>query len=121
MENFDRAIEDTITAINTGSLRARDGVVLQKAKGKAHLQNPAWRQQMDTIVDLLRALRSRYAQARKHGGIHINPSPDGTESYCINDISLAEWMDKTRSEIMTMFSSVANEAGVLSPIFPRSH
>jgi hypothetical protein len=32
MEAFDRAIEDTITAPNTGCLRARDGTILQQAK-----------------------------------------------------------------------------------------
>ncbi len=34
MEAFDKAIEDTITAINTGCLRSRDGTILAQAKGK---------------------------------------------------------------------------------------
>jgi hypothetical protein len=37
MEAFDRAIADTITAINTGCLRAREGTVLVQAKGKIFL------------------------------------------------------------------------------------
>ncbi len=44
MEAFDRAIEDTITALNTGCLRARDGTVLQQAKGKSYVANHAWRE-----------------------------------------------------------------------------
>ena len=39
IEAFDRAIEDTITAINTGCLRSRDGGVLGQGKGKAFLRN----------------------------------------------------------------------------------
>jgi hypothetical protein len=58
MEAFDKAIEDTITAINTGCLRSRDGGVLGHAKGKAFLRNAPWRDQMGVIVDLLRAIRS---------------------------------------------------------------
>ena len=121
MEAFDKAMEDTITAINAGSLRARDGVILQSARGKAHLQNFAWREQMDVIVDSLRALRSRYAQAKKSGLIVVDQRSDGTEWYCIHDHSIADWMDQTRSEIMRIFSSVADEAGVRSPSFPRYH
>jgi len=67
MEAFDRAIEDTITALNTGCLRARDGAVLQQSKGKAYLSNSVWREKLDAVVDLLRAIRSRYDLARNDG------------------------------------------------------
>ena len=70
MESFDKAIEDTIMALNTGCLRSRDGGVLARAKGKAYLHNAELRNQMDVIGDLLRAIRSRYEDARQHGLIH---------------------------------------------------
>ena len=35
MEDFDKAIEDTIIALNTGVLRTRDGSILKKADGKS--------------------------------------------------------------------------------------
>lgn len=60
MEAFDKAMEDTLTAINTGCLRARDGAILSRSWGKSFLSNTKWRQQMDVIADLLRAIRSRY-------------------------------------------------------------
>lgn len=119
MEAFDKAIEDTITAINTGALRARDGGVLTRCKGKAFLRNPKWREQMDVVVDLLRAIRARYALGRKEGVITINPQDGGTEFYCIHDRSLSEWMDQTRAEIIGIFGSVASEAGVPTLRFPR--
>ena len=39
MEDFDRAIEDTIIALNTGVLRTRDGSILKKADGKSSVVN----------------------------------------------------------------------------------
>jgi hypothetical protein len=120
MEAFDKAIEDTITAISTGCLRSRDGAVLFRASGKAFLLNPKWREQMDVIGDLLQAIRSRYQEAKKTGGIHVNPHRDGTEFYCIYDHSLAEWMDVTRAQIMQIFAGICGEAGVVAPTFPRA-
>ena len=119
MEAFDKAIADTITALNTGALVSRDGILLQSSKGKVSLKNQEWRKHMDEIVDMLRELRSRYVRAKKNGGIHVDPRSDGTEFYCIYDHELAQWMDKTRSEIMRLFSMVADKAGVRSPVFPR--
>lgn len=42
IEDFDKAIEDTIIALNTGVLRTRDGSILKQAKGKFAVQNPLW-------------------------------------------------------------------------------
>jgi hypothetical protein len=113
MPAFDKAIEHTITAINTGCLRDRDGTTLAQAKGKAYLENPLWRQQMDTVVELLRAIRSRYNLGVKLGLIHI-----GEEFFCINDGRTTEWMDQTREEILRVFGKVAEEAGVMAPQWP---
>jgi len=114
MEAFDKAIEDTITALNTGCLRSRDGGVLARARGKAYLRNSDWRSEMDVVGDLLRAIRSRYDDARKRGLIHVNG-----DSYCINDGQLAHWMDETRGQILTVFGEVCKQAGVVAPSFPR--
>ncbi len=114
MESFDRAIEDTITALNTGCLRSRDSGVLAQAKGKAYLRNSEWRSQMDVVGDLLRAIRSRYDDAQRRGLIHVNGN-----YYCINDSQLAQWMDETRAQILMVFGEVCKQAGVVAPIFPR--
>lgn len=119
MEAFDRAIEDTITAINTGCLRARDGGVLTRSKGKAFLDNADWRQRMDLIVDLLRAIRSRYDDARKTGAIHVSGSSDGDSFYIIHNPELADWMDQTRSQVLEIFGEICREAGLAVPVFPR--
>jgi len=114
MEAFDKAIEDTITALNTGCLRSRDGGILAQAKGKAYLRKTEWRNQMDTVGDLLRAIRSRYDGAIREGAIRIYGN-----SYCIQDRELAHWMDETRSQILIIFADVCKQAGVVAPVFPR--
>ena len=58
MEDFDRAIEDTIIALNTGVLRTRDGSILKKADGKSSVVNIEWREKLNTICDMLVALRN---------------------------------------------------------------
>ena len=119
MEAFDNAIEDTLTAINTGCLRARDGAILFQSWGKSFLSNKKWRQQMDVIADLLRAIRSRYEDGRLKGTIQVSKQPGDREFYCINDPEIADWMDSTRSQILKIFSEVSQEAGIGSRTFPR--
>jgi hypothetical protein len=119
MEAFDRAIEDTIIALNAGTLRARDGTILYQAKGKSYLSNQEWREKMDTIVDLLRAIRSRYSLAVRTGQIYLGSEQHGQQFYVIRDAQVAEWMDNTRAEIIRVFSELCNEAGIPSLHFPR--
>ena len=119
MEAFDKAMEDTLTAINTGCLRARDGTILSRSWGKSFLSNSKWRQKMDVIADLLRAIRSRYGEGIAKGSIHINQQPNAREFYCIHDGEIADWMDSTRSQILQIFAEVSDEARLHSPTFPR--
>jgi hypothetical protein len=118
MESFDRAIEDTITAINTGCLRARDGTPLARSRGKAFLSRDDWRDRMDLIIDLLRAIRSRYDDARKTGAISVDAGSD-REFYCINDLEICEWMDSTRAQVLGVFAEICEEAGIRAPTFPH--
>jgi hypothetical protein len=119
MEAFDRAIEDTIIALNTGCLRSRDGTVLQQASGKAYITNPVWREKLDTIVDLLRAIRSRYDLAVHDGILHLGHNDGRRQWYCINDHNLAHWMDHTRAQTIELIGSICKEIGVHPPHGPR--
>ncbi len=123
MEAFDRAIEDTITALNTGCLRARDGGVLQRSRGKKYISNSDWRDALDTIVDMLRAIRSRYNLAVHSGELHLGTETNGNVFYVIRDQQLSTWMDNSRLEILEIFSSICDEAGLpqLSLLRNRRH
>lgn len=120
IEAFDKAIEDTITAINTGNLRARDGTILAQAKGKSYLSSHEWFNKMDTIVDLLRAIRSRYLLAMHTDQIHIGGQHQGRQHRIIHDRELAFWMDGTREQAIGIFSELCKEAGIPPLRFPRT-
>ena len=120
IEAFDKAIEDTITAINTGCLRDRDGKILFQCFGKSYLSNIEWRDKMDRIVDMLRAIRSRYLLAVQLGQLHIGNGSQGIQFYCFRDYELAKWFDETRSDILSLFSSICNDAGISRLNFPKT-
>lgn len=115
MEAFDKAMEDTITAINTGCSRLRDGHLVMQTRGKTFLKNVAWRQRMDVIVDLLRWIRSRYTDAVKQRVITTGQENSGMVFYCIHDPEIADWMDNTRAQVLQLFSEICHEAGIAPP------
>jgi hypothetical protein len=119
MEAFDKAIEDTITAINTGCLRARDGGVLTQSRGKSYISNKQWRKKMDEVVDLLRDIRCKYLRAIRKGQIHVGPEYEGRRFYHIRDHEIGRWMDSKRSDVIQLFSELCQEAGVPTLQFPR--
>lgn len=49
MEDFDKAIEDTIVALNTGVLRLRDGTAIKQVQGKSFIQNIIWREKFEAM------------------------------------------------------------------------
>ncbi len=42
--DFDKAMEDTLLALNTGYWRTRDGALIERARGKVHVVHPPWRE-----------------------------------------------------------------------------
>jgi hypothetical protein len=112
MESFDKAIQDTITAINTGCLMSRDGTVLFQSKGKSFIQNSKWRERMNSIVYILRALRSRYEIAVKNDEIYLGKEHEEKQFYHIKKSELAEWMDLTRNEMLELFAEICLEAEI---------
>ena len=109
MEDFDKAIEDTIIALNTGVLRTRDGSILKKSEGKSAIVNPEWREKLDTICDMLVALRKRLRIAKEAGA--YSTYGEGEVMYCFYDRDLEMWFDSTREEILKILSSICEEIG----------
>jgi hypothetical protein len=48
--DLDKALEDTELALNTGLLRTRDGMLIERSQGKRTLINQEWREGMDRVV-----------------------------------------------------------------------
>jgi len=117
MEDFDKAIEDTIVALNTGVLRTRDGSILKKSEGKSAIVNPDWREKLDTICDMLVALRKRLRIAKEAGA--YSTYGEGEVMYCFYDRGLEMWFDSTREEILKILSSIYEEIGMYGLHFHR--
>lgn len=117
MEDFDKAIEDTIIALSTGVLRTRDGSILKIAEGKTAVINIEWREKLDTIYDMLVALRRRLKIAKDTGA--YSTYGEGDVMYCFYDRDLAMWFDSTREEILKILSSICEEIGVRGLRFPK--
>lgn len=119
MEDFDRAIEDTIIALNTGVLRTRDGDIIKQAEGKAFVQNPEWREKLYNVVDILTAIRRRLKVAERDN-VYSFYSDNGKDGmYCFNDRELEGWFNSSREEILKIMSSICSEIGIPELCFPR--
>jgi hypothetical protein len=117
MEDFDKAIEDTLIALNTGVMRTRDGEKLKQAEGKSAIQNPIWRKKLDTIADMLNDIRRRLKVAEaEHTYTKYGSGQD--VFYCFSDRELGEWFNLTREEILKILSSICREAGLRELHFP---
>lgn len=119
MEDFDKALEDTIIALNTGILRTRDGVIIKQAEGKSFIINSTWREKLNTITDMLVSLRKRLKIAKDENQFSFNGNGDGL--YFFKDRELEKWFDVTRGEIIKILSSICLEAGLSDLHFPRRH
>lgn len=117
MEDFDRALEDTIIALNTGVLRTREGMIIKQSEGKSAIINQAWREKLNTITDMLVALRKRLKIAKDEN--LYSTYGKGDVMYCFNDRDLGEWFDLTREEIIKILSSICQEASISGLRFPR--
>lgn len=118
MEDFDKAIEDTIIALTTGVLRTRDGAILKQMEGKSAIQNPSWREKLDTIADMLNSIRRRLKVAEA-GGAYTKYGSGEDVFYCFSDYELGEWFNLTREEILKVLSSICKEAGLSELRFSR--
>lgn len=117
IEDFDKAIEDTIIALNTGVLRTRDGSILKKSEGKSAVVNLEWREKLDTICDMLVALRKRLRIAKETGA--YSTYGEGEVMYCFYDRDLEMWFDSTREEILKILSAICEDIGVYGLHFHR--
>ena len=118
MEDFDKAIEDTIIAINTGVLRTREGEILKRSDGKAVIQNHLWREKLESISQKLCLIRRRLKQAKVKKAYTVH-GEDGDVFYCFYDRELAEWFNSIREEILNIFSTICREAGLPEVHFQR--
>ena len=118
MEDFDKALEDTIIALNTGILRTRDGNIIKEAEGKSCVRNSEWREKLFTVVDILLTMRRRLMLAERNR--EYRRLDHGEEFiYCFSNSELPEWLNRSREEALKIVSSICREIGIHEPYFPR--
>jgi len=120
---FDQAMEDTIMALNTGYWKTREGTLIERAKGKACIINPDWREKIETITNLIEDIRRRFAALfglnrmfvdirRPHG--FRDPDLEIFMEGFRGDHCLGNWMDQKRQEAIDVMNSLLDEVGMQS-------
>lgn len=119
--DFDQAMEDTLLAINTGYWRTRDGEVIERAEGKAHLVNSEWRSTMDRVARLIGGVRIELREAMSldrmfyEHGRHPGSRFDDNEYLFRWDGPLTSRIDALRNEALDAINVSLVEAG-LAPL-----
>lgn len=113
MEDFDRAIEDTIIALNTGVQRDRHGNLIKQAQGKSSVCNQLWKKKLDDVHDLLVIMRRQLLLAKRNHSYWKSPDPESDKAfYCFDDRELLNWFNSTRAQILSILSSMCEEANL---------
>jgi hypothetical protein len=112
MSAFDQAIRDVVIALATGIVRDRKGNVVKETRGRSQFHTREWREKLGIVITLLNAILARFELAVSSKSITIHNRGHATETYCINDHALIDWMDSTRSEALGIFGNLLAEAGL---------
>jgi hypothetical protein len=107
---FDRALADTITAINTGCTSIGQST-LQIAKGKVFLVHREWRETMDTIVEKLEQIR---AELRDDLGLndmltHQDRFGRHHHEHFHRETNLGHRIDQKRQDILDRMNALLTE------------
>ncbi len=121
---FDRAMEDTLIALNTGYWRMRDGTLIERRKGKACVVNSKWRENLERIVTIVEEIRQRFRKATgfnrmlddlQRPGWRHRRDPFEYEMMLDRtfrgDSELGRWMDEKRQEAIEIMNSMLRELG----------
>jgi hypothetical protein len=119
---FDRAMEDTLLALNTGYWRTRDGAIIDRAKGKSYVVHAEWRDKLDKITQLVEEIREKFHEAvgfnemlyrLRHRAPHrmMHEMEMEMEARFRYNRPVGEWMDEKRNEAIELLNSILEEIG----------
>lgn len=118
MEDFQRAIEDTILALNTGTLRTRDGQIIKSGNGKSTVRNSSWRKRLDEIVVILNSIKRKMKIAEINQDFRRTGAGD-QYFYYFHDWQLADWFNSERRKALEILYSICKEAGIPGLSIPK--
>lgn len=119
---FDRAMEDTLLALNTGYWRTRDGAIIDRAKGKSYIVHSGWRGKLDEIARCIEEVREKFHKAVGFDEMlyrlrYDRPHPITHEMEMMmerrfrHDLPFGGWMDGKRSQAIELLNSILAEVG----------
>jgi hypothetical protein len=117
---FDKAMEDTLIALNTGYWRMRDGVLIERAKGKVNLIHPPWREKVERITEIIEEIRVRFQEAvgfnrmlydLRRGYPNDFDFDRRMDKRFRRDRDLGDWMDTQRQEAIETMNLMLTEIG----------
>jgi hypothetical protein len=117
---FDKAMEETLLALDTGYWRLGDGRLIERAKGRAYVAHKSWREKVDRIAQLVDLIRTRLHQS--FGLDRTMMQYRSVREYEIEierllaqnfrqDRSLIGWIDQQRQEAIGVINSLLQEIG----------
>jgi hypothetical protein len=113
---FDKAMEDTIIALNTGYWRMRDGTLIDRSKGKAYLTHRPWREKLDGMIETIETIRSHFHKAVGFDRALLQGRYSAEimmEERFRHDLKFGSWMDQQRQEVIEAMNSILEEIGHL--------
>lgn len=115
---FDKAMEDTLLALNTDYWRTRDGAVIERSRGKSNVVDAQWREKLDTIAQIIEEIRRRFHEAVGFNRALYNLRREtyGREPWLGDmpfrrDRDLGQWMDEQRQRAIELMNSMLTEIG----------
>lgn len=113
-EDFDRALEDTALALNTGYWRMRDGTPIRAAEGRITVINPNWRERLDEVAAAVEAARAELRRSLGLGMMlfQLEQGSRDLDRHLRGDRRVADEIDACRQRAVDSMNIVALEAGL---------
>lgn len=107
LPNFDKAIEDTIKAVNTGIYCLRDGTEIERIKSRFSISDQKLKDTMGQVVNGLLTLRMKYQDFLQTGDIRrCGCGQENCGIHMFSETACFE-MDRIRKEILDQLNSIA--------------
>jgi hypothetical protein len=103
---FQKAIEDTIGAFNTGIWRTRDGTEIRRIPSVHHLKDPHTKKSMKQVVRHVDELRRIFVAHLRSGGIEHCKCGDEDCPVFFLQPGVAEELDTARRRALAIFRSI---------------
>ena len=116
LSHFDKAMQDTVAALNTGVLQTRDGHLIGRTKPKDQVSTRRWRDGLNQACQIVSEIRQCYANALRREVIVLKDRPvfNWKTSSDLNHSagrSLIHYMNSARNQVLKIMNDLFQEIG----------